>query len=116
MCRVRSEDIFDAHVIPAVNDFNRMQDANKDFGKMKVTLTALASNPDLLQEERVLGPADDPNNVVVKVEFKGLNAPDAEAFKSVAQAKLNFGGDKRFALSAGVGYGFIDRLEYKPIL
>jgi len=83
---------------------------------MRDNLNLLATRPDLLRDEKFIGPFNDPTNVVVKVEFKGLNAPDNEAFKPAAEAKLNFGGDKRFALSAGAAYGFVERPEYKPIL
>jgi hypothetical protein len=108
---------FSDKTIPGVlNELAQMRAGNQEFIKMRDNLNVLASRPDQFQDQRVIGPYNDPTNVTVKVELKGLSAPDTEAFRPVADAKLNFGGDKRFALSGGVAYGLLDRPEYKPIL
>jgi hypothetical protein len=103
-------------VSSVLDELDKMRKGNEAFVKMRDTLNTLASQPDLLQEQRIIGPYNDPTNVTVKVEFRGVSAPDTDAFKPLAEAKLNFGGDKRFALSGGVAYGFLDRPEYKAIL
>jgi hypothetical protein len=104
--------------VPKVLDMlTQMRDRKKnEFDKMKVTLETLAARPDLLQETRYVGPFDNPTNVTVKVEYKAVTAPDAEPNKEAAKANLNFGGDKRFNLSGGVAYAFLERPEIKPIL
>lgn len=104
--------------IPARQEIiTQIRDTKKNqFDKMKTTLDALGERPDLLQETRYVGPFNDPTNVAIKVDYKGINAPDNEASKEAAKVTLNFGGDKRFNLSGGIAYGFMERPDVKPIL
>ena len=100
----------------ALEEIKRMREVNKEFIKMRENIETIRSRPELLQEQRTIGPFDVPTNVVVRLEFKSIDAKESDPFREISKAELNFGGGPRFSVSVGLAVGLLERPEFKPII
>lgn len=97
------------------DNLKKVKDAKKTFDEMVATITKVFSTPGAFYQVHTVGDYDLPTNVNFKVETRDLTIKDNKDFVKIAEAKLNFGGGPRFALSGGIVFSPLEKPEFDRI-